>query len=76
VRRLRQRLPNAPLLIGLWPSEEAVLRNDRLRSAVGADHYTSSLRETVDACLDALHQVETVSIGAPESPALPVTASP
>ncbi len=58
VRRLRIRLPAQPLLIGLWPSEEAVLHDDRLRAAVGADHYTSSLREAVEACLDALHQAE------------------
>ncbi len=61
VRRLRMRLPTQPLLIGLWPSEEAVLHDDRLRAAVGADYYTSSLREAVEECLDALHQAETAT---------------
>ncbi len=53
LRRLRQRLPAAKLLVGLWPSDQAILTDDRLRAAVGADVYTSSLREAVEACLEA-----------------------
>jgi hypothetical protein len=53
LRRLRQRIPNARLLVGLWPAEQAILTDDRLRAAVGADVYTSSLREAVEACLEA-----------------------
>jgi predicted PurR-regulated permease PerM len=53
LRRLRQRLPAARLLVGLWPAEQAILTDDRLRAAVGADVYTSSLREAVEACLEA-----------------------
>ena len=53
LRRLRQRLPRARLLVGLWPADQAILTDDRLRAAVGADVYTSSLREAVEACLDA-----------------------
>jgi predicted PurR-regulated permease PerM len=53
LRRLRQRLPTARLLVGLWPVEQAILTDDRLRAAVGADVYTSSLREAVEACLEA-----------------------
>jgi hypothetical protein len=55
LRRLRQRLPAARLLVGLWPAEQAILTDDRLRAAVGADVYTSSLREAVEACLEAAH---------------------
>ena len=62
------RLPGAALLVGLWPSEEAVLHDDRLRTAVGADYYTSSLREAVEERLDALHQAELAS-GAATEPA-------
>jgi hypothetical protein len=53
LRRLRQRLPAARLLVGLWPTEQAILTDDRLRAAVGADLYTCSLREAVEACLEA-----------------------
>lgn len=53
LRRLRQRLPAARLLVGLWPADQAILTDDRLRAAVGADVYTTSLREAVEACLEA-----------------------
>lgn len=52
LRRLRQRLPaGTPILVGLWPAEEAVLKDPQLQKTVGADHYVSSLREAVDVCL-------------------------
>jgi predicted PurR-regulated permease PerM len=56
LRRLRQRLPRVRLLVGLWPVEQAILTDDRLRAAVGADVYTSSLREAVEACLEAARE--------------------
>jgi predicted PurR-regulated permease PerM len=56
LRRLRQRLPAARLLVGLWPAEQAILTDDRLRAAVGADVYISSLREAVEACLEAARE--------------------
>ena len=51
VRRLRQRSPGTPILVGLWPAEDALLGDERLRAAVGADHYATSLRDAVQACL-------------------------
>ncbi len=57
LRRLRQRLPpGAPILVGLWPAEEPVLKDRELQKAVGADYYTSSLRETVAVCLDVARE--------------------
>ena len=53
VERLKQKLPGVKLLIGLWPMEEAILKDPALRRDMGADAYTSSLREAVDACLQA-----------------------
>ncbi|HEX2940087.1 MAG TPA: AI-2E family transporter, partial [Rhodopila sp.] len=61
LKRLRQHAPNARLLVGLWPIEQQILVDDRLRSAVGADYYTSSLRETVEACLEAARAEVTVA---------------
>jgi hypothetical protein len=58
LRRVRQKVPGAPILVGLWPAEEAVLRDDRLRAAVGADYYATSLREAVTACLGAAQGAE------------------
>jgi predicted PurR-regulated permease PerM len=53
LRRLRQKLPDAPILVGLWPAEDAVLTDEKLRQTVGADYFVTSLREAVEACLDA-----------------------
>jgi hypothetical protein len=52
LRRLRGRLPAARLLVGLWPRVQAILTDDRLRTALGADLYTCSLRQAVEACLE------------------------
>jgi predicted PurR-regulated permease PerM len=53
MRRLRKRSPEAPILVGLWPSDDAVLRDERVRSVIGADHYVTTLREAVVRCVDA-----------------------
>ena len=58
VRRLRARCPGSPVVIGLWPVEAEILTDDRLRAAIGADYYTSTLHETVAACLDAARKVQ------------------
>jgi predicted PurR-regulated permease PerM len=53
LRRLRWRLPaDVPVLVGLWPDEEEILHDDRLRAAIGADYYTTSLHEAVQTCLE------------------------
>jgi hypothetical protein len=51
LRRLRQKAPGTPLLIGLWPAEDAVLTDPAMRTQIGADEYVSSLRDAVEACL-------------------------
>lgn len=56
LRRLRQRLPKTPILVGLWPTDAAVLKDEELRRTTGADHYVTSLREAVKACLDEAHR--------------------
>ncbi len=70
MRRLRQRLPGAPILVGLWHADGALLGDERLRAMVGADHYVTTLRDTVNACLAAAHAAsETAQVAAP-APAL------
>jgi predicted PurR-regulated permease PerM len=55
MRRLRASLPRGvPVMVGLWPEGDQVLHDERLRTAVGADYYTSSLREAVRTCVKAL----------------------
>ncbi len=53
VRRLRQRLPGTPIVVGVWPADAAVLTDDQMRRMIGADQYATSLAETVTACLEA-----------------------
>jgi len=66
MRRLRQRLPGAPILVGLWHADAALLGDERLRAMVGADHYATSLRDAVNACLAAAHAAsETAQVAAP-----------
>ncbi len=51
LRRLRKKAPKAPILVGLWPAEDAVLKSESLRATIGADYYVSSLRDAVVQCL-------------------------
>jgi hypothetical protein len=52
VRRLRQRAPDVKILVGLWPSGDAVPGDRDARAAIAADSYATSLREAVSACLE------------------------
>jgi predicted PurR-regulated permease PerM len=65
VRRLRGRLPKLPILVGLWPAETPT--DDRLRAAIEADRYITSLREAVAECLEQAagvpHAAEPESVG-------------
>lgn len=53
MRRLRRTLPHVPILIGLWPAEDSVLKDERIKAVIGADYYTMSLRDAVNACVEA-----------------------
>ena len=54
LQRLRRRLPKgAPILVGLWPAEDAALTDKTTQSRIGADYFASSLRDAVNACLKA-----------------------
>lgn len=62
--RLRKRLPREPLLIGLWPTQDPILRDPDLRRELGADYCVSSLREAVEACLAAASNTGEIGVGA------------
>lgn len=51
LRRLRKHAPKAPILVGLWPAEDAVLKSETMRATLGADYYVSSMRDGVVQCL-------------------------
>ncbi len=61
LRRLREQVPTAPILVGLWPADEAILKDEKLRAMVGADYYVASLREAVICCLQAATRDETTT---------------
>lgn len=72
IRRLRQRCPKAAILVGIWPEDDPVLKDQTARRQMGADIYVSSLRDAVQACLSAAHGGEPA---APPPPRLQVVAS-
>ena len=51
VRRLRARVGDVPILVGLWPEGEAALTDQQIQRALGADQYVGSLSAAVEACL-------------------------
>ncbi len=51
MRRIHQRAAGVPTLVGFWQAEAGQLDEDRLRAVIGADHYTTSLRDAVDECI-------------------------
>jgi hypothetical protein len=51
LRRLRQQIPQVPILVGFWAAQDPILTVDRLRVTLGADYYATSLRDSVAACL-------------------------
>jgi hypothetical protein len=57
LRRLRQRMPDASIVVGLWPAGETDQWSKDLQSAIGADHYATSVRDMVSACLASTRAV-------------------
>ena len=55
LRRLRSRVPDIPILVGIWPTDETSLNDERLRSAVQADYFATSLRDAVIICGKVIH---------------------
>ena len=53
LKRLRQRVGDARLLVALWPSDHPVMSDQKARAALSADEYVTSLRDAVNACLKA-----------------------
>lgn len=58
IRRLKQKAPGVPVLVGLWPAEDAVLNDKPTQSRIGADLHAASLREAVDACVAEAQQTQ------------------
>lgn len=50
VRRLKERLPDAPVLVGLWARQDGFFKDERAQKALGADYYVASLRRALAIC--------------------------
>ena len=54
VRRLRQRAPGVPILVGLWQAKLQDGDEERLRGVTGADRFVTSLQGAVEAAAGGL----------------------
>ncbi len=68
LRRLRRGLPNLPMLVGIWPQGAPSLHDERMRNAIGADHYITSLQEAIEACAGVVQRAEPAPPPKIESP--------
>ena len=51
VRRLKQRARSVKIVVGLWTIDQAMVEEDRIQAAVGADLHVNTLEGAVGACL-------------------------
>jgi hypothetical protein len=58
LRRLRQRLPEVPIIVGLWPADDRMLVDEALRRLMGADAYAASLRDMVIQAVELVRAPE------------------
>jgi hypothetical protein len=58
IRRLKQKAPSTPILVGLWPAEDTTLKDKQMQNQIGANYFTTSLREAVDVCVDVAQGTE------------------
>jgi predicted PurR-regulated permease PerM len=51
VQRLRKHLPEGtPILVGLWALDDAAIKVEETRAAIGADYFVSSFEEILKCC--------------------------
>jgi hypothetical protein len=75
LRRLRQRVPEIPILVGFCRSDDPVSCDAQTQAAVAADHYAGSLREAIEICTrKAAEYGETIA--APSDEPDPSSATP
>ncbi len=54
IQRLHQRLaPGTPVLVGLWPTNDAAVSDKAVQARIGADYFVTSLEQTVTTCAEA-----------------------
>jgi hypothetical protein len=58
VRRVRQKLPSCPILVGFWEPDDALLRDSAAQGMAGATSLASSLHDAVTKCLDEARKAQ------------------
>jgi predicted PurR-regulated permease PerM len=58
LRRIRQRFPLCPVLVGFWDPDDALLEDPAAQELAGATAFASSLHEAVNKCLDEAKKVQ------------------
>ena len=53
LRRLRQRLPQAPLIVAVWPQDHLLVNDHDLQNGVGVT-WATSLRQALSLCLSSI----------------------
>ena len=51
ISRLTKKGPGIPILVGLWPADDTDLKDKQFQNQVGANYFTTSLREAVNVCV-------------------------
>lgn len=68
LQQLRRRLPRgAPLLVGLWPTQDSTTKDKDVQRSIGADYFTSSLAEAVSSCAEAAETAFEETSGTPRA---------
>ena len=58
LRRIRQRFPLCPVLVGFWDPDDALLEDPAAQELAGATAFASSLHNAVNKCLDEAKKVQ------------------
>ena len=58
LRRIRQRFPLCPVLVGFWDPDDALLEDPAAQEPAGATAFASSLHNAVNKCLDEAKKVQ------------------
>ena len=51
LKRLRQRVGDARLLVALWPADHPIISDQNVKAALSTDEYVTSLRDAVNVSL-------------------------
>ena len=57
LRRVRQRFPLCPILVGFWEADDTMLQDRSAQELTGATEVTTSFHEAVLKCMEEAHKV-------------------